>query len=268
MIDALLQAGLSNARFALVLAILATLVGSKIRWPQFSHLLWVLVLVKLISPPLWTVPIELPGNSAAIETPALEGPLAPGDFAPGDFAPSTARVAGVISTPPVDFEEPKLDPSRWTTALWWVGLIWLAGSCLIIVWSLWRVWYFHKLLTRNIETAPESVQQLAISLADRLRVTQPIKLSVTSAQLAPMVWWIGGRVHVVLPKSMFEHLPQEQRPRPTSKPLAASLRRSRRCTPMDGKREPFDWGGAWRGIPHIHEDFGWALAISVMHWSS
>lgn len=57
MIESLLQIVLSNACVALVLALMAMFVGFKARHPQFAHMLWVLVLARLVAPPVVTVPI-------------------------------------------------------------------------------------------------------------------------------------------------------------------------------------------------------------------
>ena len=56
MMDLLLQMGLSNACFALVLALVAMTVGARARRPHLAHLLWLLVFVKLVTPPLVTIP--------------------------------------------------------------------------------------------------------------------------------------------------------------------------------------------------------------------
>ena len=43
MTDRLFQMGLSNAGFALALAIVAMIAGAKAKRPQFAHMLWLLV---------------------------------------------------------------------------------------------------------------------------------------------------------------------------------------------------------------------------------
>src|SRR5262245_16986839 len=48
---------LSNAVLAAVLAVVALCVSRTLRQPAVCHALWVLVLVKLITPPLWQIPV-------------------------------------------------------------------------------------------------------------------------------------------------------------------------------------------------------------------
>src|SRR5208337_5618195 len=56
-----LQTGLSNAVAAIVLALLAACAGRMFRRPALAHALWLLVLLKLITPPLVPLPITWPG---------------------------------------------------------------------------------------------------------------------------------------------------------------------------------------------------------------
>src|SRR5437763_15225621 len=48
----------SNVALALVLALAAGVAQRWLRWPAVARVLWVLVLVKLVTPPLVTVPLE------------------------------------------------------------------------------------------------------------------------------------------------------------------------------------------------------------------
>jgi hypothetical protein len=64
MTDYLVQMGLSNACFSLVLAIIAVAVGAKAKRPYLAHLLWLLVFVKLVTPPIVTIPIGVPALAA------------------------------------------------------------------------------------------------------------------------------------------------------------------------------------------------------------
>src|SRR5713226_4948593 len=58
--DMLLHVGLANAVLATGLALVAWAAGRLARRPFLAHALWLLVLLKLITPPLMTVPISWP----------------------------------------------------------------------------------------------------------------------------------------------------------------------------------------------------------------
>ncbi len=81
MIDLLFQMGLSNACFALALAIVAMVVGAKARRPHLAHLLWLLVFVKLLTPPVVTIPVSMfsvqPDNVVATNDNSLTGTQLP-----------------------------------------------------------------------------------------------------------------------------------------------------------------------------------------------
>src|SRR6266849_2442104 len=70
--DLLMQVGLSNAVVATILGVTAALVGWISRRPALAHALWLLVLVKLITPPLYPVPVSWFAGSTAAHTPVVE----------------------------------------------------------------------------------------------------------------------------------------------------------------------------------------------------
>ena len=77
--DTLLQIGLSNAVVATFLALVVGCVGLVWRRPALLHSLWLLVLLKLLTPPLVWVPVPWPVAPAVAATnpPAVEPPAAP-----------------------------------------------------------------------------------------------------------------------------------------------------------------------------------------------
>ena len=56
MIDLLFQITLNNVCISLVLAIVAAIIGITLKRPLITHLLWLLVFVKLLTPPVLTIP--------------------------------------------------------------------------------------------------------------------------------------------------------------------------------------------------------------------
>ncbi|QDT98730.1 M56 family metallopeptidase [Gimesia aquarii] len=60
----LFETGISNALVASVMALLVLVITRIWKSPHVAHLLWLLVLVKLVSPPLWHVSIPVPHMSA------------------------------------------------------------------------------------------------------------------------------------------------------------------------------------------------------------
>jgi beta-lactamase regulating signal transducer with metallopeptidase domain len=188
--DLFFQIGLSNACFALVLALVALLVGAKSKRPHLAHLLWLMVLIKLVTPPLLSLPV-IPSSGPLEESvksfamPVIEA----GELGPVvDEHPARAEFLRAV------VEHGKA---------WFVGL-WLAGSALVLCWSLVRVVQFHRLLVAHSESASDEVQAAAMKIAGALGLRKAPMILATSAQLSPMVWWAGGRVRVILPSTLLE----------------------------------------------------------------
>ena len=57
--EAILRITLSNTLLAAVLALAAMAVSRIFRRPALSHALWLIVLLKLITPPLWSIALPL-----------------------------------------------------------------------------------------------------------------------------------------------------------------------------------------------------------------
>ena len=112
----LLEVGLSNALVALLIAILAVVACKIWRQPTVAHTLWLLVLVKLITPPLFTVPCGLAVGSwqgpVALTSVPQDNPLpstisqADHQAAPNDSATSPKDRNGRRHSPEISFPSP------------------------------------------------------------------------------------------------------------------------------------------------------------------
>src|SRR5258708_25654023 len=92
--ETLLHVGLSNALLATALAVLAAACSRVCRRPALRHALWVLVLLKLVTPPF--VPVPLP-SFAWPESPAVS-PAPAAAVAERAVMPSpAAHVAGHLA---------------------------------------------------------------------------------------------------------------------------------------------------------------------------
>lgn len=99
MIDLLLTVGLSNACLVLLLAIAAMLVGTRFERPHLAHLLWLLVFVKLVTPPL-----VYKGVSWVCSTTLLQekGPLVHASFGSSLGTIALLAILGGAPRPPAD----------------------------------------------------------------------------------------------------------------------------------------------------------------------
>ncbi|OHB64148.1 MAG: hypothetical protein A2Y76_04040 [Planctomycetes bacterium RBG_13_60_9] len=200
MSDLLFQMGLSNACFALALALVAMVVGARARRPHLAHLLWLLVFVKLVTPPILTIPVGLfsvpPGNVVATsdsrESDAEEQPA----------MAETTIVSSLLSSIAATVYRAKP----------WFAPLWLLGSVVVFAWSLVRVCCFSRLLAAESEVAPQELQTVAERMARRLGLNTIPTTCTTSTHLSPMVWWTGGEVQVVIPAALFDQMDTQESP--------------------------------------------------------
>src|ERR1700678_2382068 len=69
--EALIQFGIANAGAAAVLAIGVALITRVWRNPRLAHALWLIVLLRLVAPPLFRIPVSSP-DWLAQRTPAIQ----------------------------------------------------------------------------------------------------------------------------------------------------------------------------------------------------
>jgi beta-lactamase regulating signal transducer with metallopeptidase domain len=169
-----LQVAVSNLVFSVALAIVAHRVDRSGRYPAIAHLLWVLVLLKVLTPPLIVLPL-LPG-----------APELPTDASGIDLA------AGLAGAGPVAL----------VGAMPILMAGWLLGSVTVLAVSLFRVRRFDALLRDTARPASSEVGRLAESVALRMGLRARPEILLTSARLSPLTWWTGGRVRIVLPAGL------------------------------------------------------------------
>jgi beta-lactamase regulating signal transducer with metallopeptidase domain len=224
-VETVLHAGLSNALAATALAALAAL-GTFLfrRRPALVHGLWLLVLLKLLTPPLVRVPLPWPDPAATREAPA-EPPAPPGErFAEvwhDDVGDDGAAEPFPLPDPPSDppaatavpppLRAPLPPDSRawpaWYEALPWV---WLAGSCAWFAVAGARVLRFRRLL-RYARPAPAALQVRAAELADELGLRRCPPVLLVPGRLAPMLWAFFGRPRLLVPERLLEMVgPRQQ----------------------------------------------------------
>jgi bla regulator protein blaR1 len=218
-VDTVLQIGLSNAVVASALALIAVLVGYFYRRPALIHGLWLLVLLKLLTPPLVLIPVAWPAPSTpelradslspmATADPSLaqtdtiepqpENSAAPALFVQVDSAPEQPE------PPPATIPPVAAPPWRMI-----VATVWLAGSAGWFLLAGWRVWRFRCLL-RFALPAPPALRQRVERLAHRMKLRACPSVHLVPGRLAPMLWTMGGPPRLLLPKELLSRLTVEQ----------------------------------------------------------
>jgi bla regulator protein BlaR1 len=216
----ILDALLTNAVVALFLAVLAALVGRCVGRPALAHVLWLIVLLKLITPPLFS--IHWPNSAPA---PAEESAVAD-------------EPAAIVAVTPVQSAEPKsLEEDGATTrqhlaealvalreeresvlATWNNGRllrtllagIWASGTLLWFSVFAWRIVRFHRLLGLG-QPADDALQAQAEDLASRIGLYRCPQVWIVPGRVSPLLWMLGKRGRLVLPQDLLDSLNHDQR---------------------------------------------------------
>lgn len=220
------------AQNALVAGLLTGFVALVCRFGRFRpavrHALWLVVMVKLVTPPCiawpWTLPAMRETASAARTAPA-DG-ASPRDEAPpwlgereilvASDAPSTQDESPSLVLGTAErVEEPpaiqQVDSVAWKLGGWLAPLLydlWLAGTALVCLLQVVRIARFERLLATTAP-GPRWLQKLVAEVAGTLRVPRPLTCVVPGIG-SPCVWGVG-RPKLVWPASLLEHLPRSCR---------------------------------------------------------
>jgi beta-lactamase regulating signal transducer with metallopeptidase domain len=229
----------SNAVLVAGLAVGVALLGRVWKNAAGLHVLWLLVLVKLFTPPVVTIGLPLPAPWAA---------RAPQDHGPdgGEAYPPTANAAQVPpmadgfraepaavpnSAPRADVQKlaarpkaadasnvtavPTTAPTTASTAepqtlTWSTVLAWTWGIGIGVFASSHAFWMhrFARLL-RDGQAPPDSVSTMAARVSRRMGLKRVPQVLMLPVRLSPLVWSAGGRPRVILPAELFRRLAPE-----------------------------------------------------------
>jgi beta-lactamase regulating signal transducer with metallopeptidase domain len=226
--DALVGILLTNAAAAGLIALLAWAASRTLRRQSVVHGLWLLALVKLVTPPIAPLPLipswpDLDLRSAppaptvvpmppAAGTPAVNlaaaSLAAPAAAVWRATAPATratpsggsARVAPAPATPPPKTAVPP--PIDWRAAVW---LSLVVGALAISGLTAWRFARFRRLLA-CARPAPPAIASRALALAAGLGLRRPPPLLLVPARIPPMLWPDRAGPRLLLPCDLLPDL--------------------------------------------------------------
>lgn len=219
MTDFLLPFLLSNLITSTFLALLAWGVQRSGRSPLLAHFFWTLVLVKMVTPPVFTfqwIPLDKSYHSSQVAqqntapNPSFsDEPLnrvfnnspspAAIDFFKEEHNGKLHHVQGAIPT------QPKLKFG--IRELIGVGLL---GSLLIAVIAGIRIVRFNGLLSKNSWAGSESLRQLVAEVSLCFGLKHGPIIQLTRANVSPFVWWLGGTPRLVISAKAVGQLNNEE----------------------------------------------------------
>jgi bla regulator protein blaR1 len=228
-VDTLEQVILSNAVVATGLAILAGTVGLICRRPALVHALWLLVLIKLVTPPIWPVrvfqwpagsvnkPIDKDSNLPAPPTEKQ----AEEEYAWKEGNPKDGNEDDMAVSQPITLPFPprpdSLDLDSRPVAMTWnwslleplVWSVWLSGSLGWLLVAGIRMVRFQRML-RFAAPASSALQERVQLLAECLGLAKAPSVYLTPGAISPMIWPLGLRPRLLLPLGLLDRLSLDQ----------------------------------------------------------
>ncbi len=213
------NAVLATGMFAIVAAC-----KSRIRNPAVLHWLWILVLLKLLTPPLWSpqwalLPAVEPAAGFSADTTVsrhtnpgvasdqqLSRPIKTQPFNP-------VQPEGVLDHPaPARVSDGDARPDGWrrvarasVSPKLLVMIVWGAGTVLLWGLSIWRIGRLHRCL-RFAQEAPAEVQRTTALLAEILGLRRCPRVWQVPGRVSPMLWAFVGPARIVVPSELFSEL--------------------------------------------------------------
>ncbi|MFK8112417.1 MAG: M56 family metallopeptidase [Rubripirellula sp.] len=207
----------SNLFVASLIALLAWQVGRSGRRAMLAHVLWVVFFIKLITPPIVVLPIEVPQAwipqnlmQVSVLSDAGRKSLAVIENAEGASEPDAAQ--SIVSAEALPEPTVAVKPTLAVTLGTCVGLVWLLGFLIVVVRGLIRFIRFHRLLHREgklDEEATGFVQQL-LSRESKYPVRGPDVLRLP-VRVSPMLFGFGRAAVIVCPDQLWQSLSQDDR---------------------------------------------------------
>jgi probable HAF family extracellular repeat protein len=249
----LVQAAISNAAVVSLLAPIVLGLNRFFHRPVLAHSLCLLILIKLLTPPL--VPLGLPWTANM----SLPLPFAAPDF-PDDE--SRIRSESILQVPEAASvaQSPRLKPERdpaglfthtpsfAQSAAWYVSL--RGGTLLASIWltvsGVWLVGTLVQLIRarqhlRAMPSAPTEVQELAREIARRLGLGGTPQVCFVPGIMSPALWALGRRSQLLVPEELWARLDEDQRTALLAHELAHLRRRDQCIRPLELLVISFYW---------------------------
>lgn len=187
--DTILAMIAENAVAATLLAVVVAAIGARWRNPGVMHVLWLLVLAKMLVPPVMELRL-LPGAPVASPVADLASSRAPEAGRPSPDAPP------LLSAPARPL--PAFRPSRdlRATILPAIAL----GALIVLGTALVRVARFRHLV-RDASPAPAHLAERAARIAAAMGIRRAPRIRLVPARIPPVLW-PGPPCEILLPASL------------------------------------------------------------------
>jgi beta-lactamase regulating signal transducer with metallopeptidase domain len=241
----------ANSLAVLLLAPVVWGLGRVCPWPSVRHTLWLVLLLKLVTPPLVTVPVDvlvadLLRPAPAIDTtapsamsvpvversqpahvsaePAAPLPIASGAANPRPISAAPVAIVDVPAAAPVARQDEATAPPSVTTAIALPALSAETGRVvlrvLLGVWLVGTIVFFAAQTVRLLRFGRnlgrfslrcEQLDEETAAIAERLGLKHYPQPRLVDGVVSPMLWGAGRWTRVLFPAELFEQLDAEAR---------------------------------------------------------
>lgn len=295
----ILEFALMNAVMVIPLAIMAAIAGRFLRRPALSHLLWIAVLIKLLTPPIYQLPLIDRQWAASVVRPWIPPVAHSVDRALGLGATnSLMSVAGASLTGLADVsasgdvprpntlagQNQKIATSNSPFLAFLIEgirnrvLTDYLTSALVVTWAVvgmaWftfqgiRCMRFRRRLAYGCE-APAELQQYADQFARQLGLGHSPQVWLMPGVMSPMLWSTGRSKLLIFPEQLLDRLDREATGTLLIHELAHFRRRDHWVRVLELMATGFFWWHpvvwwARRQIEAVEEECCDALVVSMM----
>ena len=215
--DGFLKITLVNALSATILAGGVLVASRFIRRPSIVYALWVVVLLKLVTPPVLEIGLF----------PAGDGPRP--DLFSGAVIASTAETGGSTDTLGATEGTSALaiaaEPANDRALLKRLALCtWLTGSVVLLLLAAARGFRFQRFL-RGASAVSTSLSVCTATVASHMGVAACPAVRVVPARISPMLWFPLRRLQLLFPRDLLGRLGRLEREALVAHELAHVLRR-------------------------------------------
>lgn len=197
--ETLLMAIGTNALVGTILAAGVAAIGTRWKNPGVLHVLWLLVLAKMLVPPAlelrllphaWPSPSESSGFPSIFvaSPPTVSSPDAIGEAYPGLTATPDDRLGALRGA-----------------VLLALGL----GSASVLTLTVYRTLSFRRRL-RPVRPAPERLARRVDEIAAAMGLSRSPRLRIVDGRIPPVVWW-GPPCEILLPAELVDALSDDER---------------------------------------------------------
>lgn len=217
--EVLLNAGLGNALAATILAVLIAIAATIARHPALTSRLGIVVLLKLLTPPLWAVSLTCHATSPPsmrAEIPVRTHSSTSIENAPAP--PNLSRTDAMEGMPPVTqlggipHRDREIAPAQGLVLPNWLEIasgLWVSGTVLTFSLMAMRIHRFRRLLRLARPASPELHDRVQ-ALANRLGLARSPDVCWLPGAVPPMIWAWGGRPRLILPDELWDRLGDRQ----------------------------------------------------------